>query len=211
MGRVTTCPRARVAPAQTRRRAAALADTRGEPRWPMYTITRLYRTARAPDMIGAGGCTKHARGRCAITSLGLDSMDTLGFEPRALRIRSGCDTTTPGADPPPPFTHGAAQSAPATTVSGLKRLPRSRLGPVLSGVPAGRLRPSKARTGNSTEGGRRAATGALKRCGRNVLGKTGLPCRMAVGQRESARKHRCAQCAATHGKGGNEHSACVCV
>ena len=98
LGMATTCPRARVAPAQTRRRAAALADTRGAPRWPMYTITRLYRTARAPDMVGAGGCTKHARGRCAITSLGLESMDTLGFEPRALRIRSGCDTTTPGAD-----------------------------------------------------------------------------------------------------------------
>ena len=28
---------------------------------------------------------------------GLEKMDTLGFEPRAFRMRSGCDTTTPCA------------------------------------------------------------------------------------------------------------------
>ena len=147
----------------------------GTPRWPVYTNTCLYRTARAPDIIGVVGRTKLTRRRCAIKKApGWDRMDTLGFEPRALRMRSGCDTTTPCAQwrgtvpgvapalhPPPPFIYGAATSARATTVSRLKRLQRSRRGPVLSGVPVGRPWPRSDRSNDDTKGGRRAATGAL--------------------------------------------------
>ena len=153
---------------------------------------------RAPDVIGVVGCTRHTQGRWALTSLGLESMDTLGFEPRALRTRSGCDTTTPCArcpgtvpgvvltphPPPPPFTHVAATSAQTRAASRLGRLPWSRRGP-------------SSRVRRPADFGPAALEAVLTKTaadapppthhehvgGRNGPCKTCLPCRFAGGKR----------------------------